>query len=182
MLDPDGPIPLYVQVAEIIERQIISGELRPGEAVPSEAAMEAEFEIARTTARRVARELRRRRLVHTVQGEGTFVGPPGVARTKPTRARYAIIADDIAARIRRGEFPPNRAIPSEKVLMQCHGVAKVTARLAVARLREQGWVFTVPYRGTYVSDPEKWPDSSATRNHKQTTVEESSTGQPWPVQ
>ncbi|MGP3957192.1 GntR family transcriptional regulator [Nonomuraea sp. 3N208] len=158
MLDRGGPIPLYIQVAELIQEQITSGELRPGEAVLSEAAMEAEFDIARTTARNVARELRRRQLVHTVQGEGTFVGPPGVPRVNLARAMYVTIADDIAARIRRGEFRPNRAIPSEKVLMRWHGVAKVTARQAVARLREQGWVFTVPYRGTYVSDPEKWPD------------------------
>jgi DNA-binding GntR family transcriptional regulator len=158
MLDRDGPVPLYVQVAEIIQEQIASGELQPGEAVLSEAEMEAEFDIARTTARRVARELRRRQLVHTVQGEGTFVGPPGVPRVTQTRPIYVLIANDIAARIRRGEFRPNRAIPSETALMRRHGVAKVTARQAVSRLREQGWVFTVPYRGTYVSDSKDWPD------------------------
>ncbi|WP_188194413.1 GntR family transcriptional regulator [Nonomuraea sp. SYSU D8015] len=159
MLDREGPVPLYVQVAEIIQEQIVSGELRPGEAVPSEAVMEAEFAIARTTARNVARELRRRGLVHTIQGEGTFVGPLGVPLVKESRAIYLIIAKDVIARIRRGELRPNRAIPSEKALMRRHGVAKVTARKAVEHLRERGWVFTVPYRGTYVSAPEKWPTS-----------------------
>ncbi|WP_171075256.1 GntR family transcriptional regulator [Nonomuraea basaltis] len=158
MLDRDGPVPLYVQVAEVIQEQIISGQLLAGEAIPSEAAMEAEFDIARTTARSVARELRRRRLVHTIQGEGTFVGPLGVPRAKQTRALHTIIANDIVARIRRGELRPNRAIPSEKALMRRHGVAKGTARRAIADLRERGWVFTVPYRGTYVSDLEDWPD------------------------
>ncbi|QYC39636.1 Mannosyl-D-glycerate transport/metabolism system repressor MngR [Nonomuraea coxensis DSM 45129] len=157
MLDRDGPVPLYIQVAEIIEERIASGELTPGDAVPSEAAMEEEFEIARTTARNVARELRRRRLVHTVQGEGTFVGPPGVPLRKRSRAIYVRIADEIARRIRRGELRPHGAIPSEESLMRRHGVAKVTARKAVARLRERGWVITVPHRGTYVSAREKWP-------------------------
>ncbi|MGP3928457.1 GntR family transcriptional regulator [Nonomuraea sp. KM88] len=157
MLDRDGPVPLYVQVADVIHRRIDSGQLRTGEPVPSEAALEAEFDIARSTARNVARELRRRRLVHTVRGEGTFVGPAGVPRAKPTRAKYAIIADDLAARIRRGELRPNRAIPSEQVLMRQYGVAKVTARLAVSRLREQRWVVTVPHRGTCVCDPARWP-------------------------
>ncbi|RVX38057.1 regulatory GntR family protein [Nonomuraea polychroma] len=157
MLDRYGPVPLYMQVAEIIEEQIASGMLPAGEAVPSEAALEAEYGIARTTARRVARELRQRQLVHTVQGEGTFVGLLGVPRVKETRAVYVVIANDIVARIKRGELRPNRAIPSEKTLMRRHGVAKVTARKAVAHLREQGWVFTVPYRGTYVSDPGAWP-------------------------
>ncbi|TMR14308.1 GntR family transcriptional regulator [Nonomuraea turkmeniaca] len=157
MLDREGPVPLYVQVAEVIEEQIISGRLAAGEAVLSEAAMEAEYGIARTTARRVVRELRDRQLVHTVQGEGTFVGRPGVPRMRETTALYMVIATDVIARIRRGELRPNRAIPSEETLMRRHGVAKVTARKAVAHLREQGWVITVPYRGTYVSAPEDWP-------------------------
>ncbi|MGN9838107.1 GntR family transcriptional regulator [Nonomuraea sp. H19] len=158
MLDRDGPVPLYIQVAEVIQERITSGRLRTGEPVPSEAAMEAEFDIARTTARNVARELRRRRLVHTVQGEGTFVGPLGVPRVKPTRAIHVTIANDIIARIRRGELRPGRAIPSETTMMRQYGVAKVTARQAVSRLREQGWVFTVPLRGTHVSDPAGWPE------------------------
>ncbi|GAA3680599.1 hypothetical protein GCM10022224_051000 [Nonomuraea antimicrobica] len=158
MLDRDGPVPLYVQVAEVIHGRIARGELRVGEAVPSEVALEAEFGIARTTARNVARELRRRRLVHTVRGEGTFVGPPGVPRVKPTRARYALIANEIAARIRRGDLRPNRMIPSAQALTLQYGVAKVTARQAVSLLREQRWVFTVPHRGTFVSDPADWPE------------------------
>ncbi|SEF59280.1 regulatory protein, gntR family [Nonomuraea solani] len=157
MLDRDGPVPLYVQVAEVIQERITDGRLRTGEPVPSEAAMEAEFGIGRSTARNVARELRRRRLVHTVQGEGTFVGPVGVPLLKPTRALYVAIAEDIAGRVRRGELRPNRAIPSESALMRRYGVAKVTARQAIARLRDDGWVVTVPHRGVCVSDPKNWP-------------------------
>ncbi|MFC5825663.1 GntR family transcriptional regulator [Nonomuraea insulae] len=158
MLDRDGPVPLYIQIAEVIHERIAKGELRVGDAVPSEAAMEEEFDIARSTARNVVRELRRRQLVHTVKGEGTFVGPLGVARPKQTNALYIIIARDIVAQIRSGEIKPNRAIPSGKILTRRYGVAKITALRAVSLLREQGWVFTVPYRGTYVSDPAGWPE------------------------
>ncbi|MEV0620367.1 winged helix-turn-helix domain-containing protein [Nonomuraea sp. NPDC050404] len=160
MLDRDGPTPIYLQVAEVIQERIASGQFRIGEPVPSEAALEAEFGIGRTTARNVARELRRQRLVHTVTGEGTFVGPAGVSRVKPSRAVHARIASDLVARIRRGELRPNRAIPSPQALMWQYGVAKSTARRAVSRLREQRWVFTVPQRGTYVSDPAQWPEVS----------------------
>ncbi|MEV4084730.1 winged helix-turn-helix domain-containing protein, partial [Nonomuraea fuscirosea] len=66
-------------------------------------------------------------------------------------------AADLAGRIRRGELRPNRVIPSQQILMRQYGVARVTARRAVSRLREQRWVFTVPRRGTYVSDPAEWP-------------------------
>ncbi|MFC7719998.1 GntR family transcriptional regulator [Nonomuraea recticatena] len=76
MLDRDGPVPIYKQVAELIRARIESGELKPGEPVPSEAQLEADYEIARTTARRVARELREQGVAYTIQGEGTFVGEP----------------------------------------------------------------------------------------------------------
>jgi DNA-binding GntR family transcriptional regulator len=162
VLDRDGPIPVYKQVAEMIRARIQVGDLGPGEAVPSEAELEIEYGIARTTARRVARELREQGLVHTVQGEGTFVGEPDTPRDPRKTPLYQQIAGEIAKRIRKGEFRPNRPIPSEKMLMKQHGVAKVTIRNTVAFLRAQGWVFTVPHRGTYVSQPEEWPDTAET--------------------
>ncbi|MGI5491719.1 GntR family transcriptional regulator [Microtetraspora malaysiensis] len=159
MLDREGPIPVYKQIAELIREQIDQGDLTPGDAVPSEAELEAEYGIARMTARRVARELREQGLVYTVQGEGTFVGRPGTPRSPDRTPIYQQIAADISARIRKGELQINRPIPSEKALMRQYGVAKATVRQAVALLRTQGWAFTVAYRGTYVSPQEKWPES-----------------------
>ncbi len=161
VLDRDGPVPIYKQVADLIRARIESGDLKPGEPVPSEAQLEADYDIARTTARRVARELREQGVVYTVQGEGTFVGEPGIPRAPRKTPMYQKIAEELADRIRRGQIPPNRAIPSEKALMKQYGVAKVTARQAVAHLREKGWAFTVPYRGTYVAAEENWPQDGA---------------------
>jgi GntR family transcriptional regulator len=53
----------------------------------------------------------------------------------------------------------NRKIPSESDLVKRFGVARATARNAVRYLREQGYVFTVPQRGTYVA--EQKPQESA---------------------
>jgi DNA-binding GntR family transcriptional regulator len=161
VLDRDGPIPVYMQVAVLIREQIERGEITPGKAVPSEAELEREYGIARTTARRATRELREQGFVYTVQGEGTFVGEPDVPRAPRKTPLYQEIANEIAERIRNGELRPNRSVPSEKMLMQQYGIAKVTARNAVAFLRDQGWVFTVPHRGTYVNQPEKWPGDQA---------------------
>ncbi|GAA2910023.1 hypothetical protein GCM10010517_76470 [Streptosporangium fragile] len=158
VLDRDGPIPIYKQVADIVQRHIDDGDLDAGEAIPSETEFEIDYGIARTTARRVTRELRERGLVHTIPGKGTFVGPAG---TRPRRRKaplYEEIATEIADSIQQGRITVNRRIPSEKSLMEGYGVAKATIRNSVALLRRQGWVFTVPYRGTYVSPPEKWPE------------------------
>ena len=63
------------------------------------------------------------------------------------------IAAWIAARIESGDLAPGQPIPSEKEITDTFGVARTTARRAVAWLREQGVVRTVPGRGSYVV----WP-------------------------
>ena len=68
---------------------------------------------------------------------------------------YQQIADWIAKRIESGDLQARRPIPSEKTLMQAYpGVARGTVRRAVQHLRDQGLVYTVPQRGTYVTPPE----------------------------
>jgi DNA-binding GntR family transcriptional regulator len=67
--------------------------------------------------------------------------------------RYRQIAAILAQRIERGDLAPGRPVPSETALQQEFGVARHTARKAVAVLRDQGLVRTVPGLGTYVLPP-----------------------------
>ena len=64
--------------------------------------------------------------------------------------RYRQIAVILRERIEAGELEPDRPIPSEAQIQQEFGVARETARRAVALLREEGYVVTVPGMGTYV--------------------------------
>ncbi|UWZ40801.1 GntR family transcriptional regulator [Dactylosporangium roseum] len=73
MVDPDGPTPVYVQIADIIQQRIEAGELQPNRPIPSELALQQEFGVARGTARRAVELLRDRGLVFTVPQRGTFV-------------------------------------------------------------------------------------------------------------
>lgn len=66
---------------------------------------------------------------------------------------YQQIGQIIAERIAAGDLQPRRPIPSEATMVQEFGVARETARRAVAWLREQGLVYTVAHRGTYVKPP-----------------------------
>ena len=59
-------------------------------------------------------------------------------------------------RIKSGELPERRRIPSENDLVQAYGIARDTTRKAVAWLRDRGWVYTVPQRGTFVSPRKDW--------------------------
>ncbi|MFG3409359.1 GntR family transcriptional regulator [Streptomyces sp. NPDC048142] len=66
---------------------------------------------------------------------------------------YRQIAADLIAEIERGELPPRSPLPSEKELTERYGVARNTARSALAVLRERGLIYTVPGRGSYVVEP-----------------------------
>lgn len=56
----------------------------------------------------------------------------------------------LRARVLSGRIEPGHVVPSEKQLEQEFGIARGTARKAVAALRAEGLVVTVAGRGTYV--------------------------------
>jgi GntR family transcriptional regulator len=62
------------------------------------------------------------------------------------------IAAWILARIESGDLRAGQPVPSEKELMDLFGVARTTARRAIAWLRDQGAIRTVPGRGSYVAE------------------------------
>ena len=62
------------------------------------------------------------------------------------------IAAWVRARIVSGELQPGRKIPSEQDIVGEFGVARTTARRAVALLRTEGWVTTTAGRGSYVAE------------------------------
>jgi DNA-binding GntR family transcriptional regulator len=65
---------------------------------------------------------------------------------------YRQIAAIIKRGIVSGQYPPNTRIPTESELVETYEVARSTARRAVAALREEGLVYTVQARGTYVAE------------------------------
>ncbi|WP_327745396.1 winged helix-turn-helix domain-containing protein [Streptomyces europaeiscabiei] len=65
---------------------------------------------------------------------------------------YKQVARVIRAKIESGELRPRDPIPSESRMVADYGVARDTARQAVALLRSEGWVITLPQRGTFVAD------------------------------
>lgn len=63
---------------------------------------------------------------------------------------YQQLAAYIAGDIDSGVLPAGKRVPSESAMIQRYGVARDTARRAVKLLREQGYVETIPHRGTFV--------------------------------
>jgi len=69
----DAALPAYEQIKAFVRARISSGEWKPGDAVPSEAALMEQFAISRMTANRALRELATEGLVTRLQGSGTRV-------------------------------------------------------------------------------------------------------------
>lgn len=66
-------LPAYEQVKAFIKTRISAGTWKPGDPVPSEAALATQFGISRMTVNRALRELTAEGLVTRIQGSGTRV-------------------------------------------------------------------------------------------------------------
>lgn len=69
----DGPALLWRQIADDIAADIDSGELAPGEKLPSDFDLAGVYGVARATVRRALFELTGERRLVVVFGRGTFV-------------------------------------------------------------------------------------------------------------
>jgi GntR family transcriptional regulator len=65
-------------------------------------------------------------------------------------ARYARIADELRRRIDAGILAPGIPFPTDSELQQEFGVARNTVRQAVESLRQEGRIYTIKKRGSYV--------------------------------
>ena len=86
-IDPRSPTPLYAQIATRLKVAIASGELPPGEALPSVRALASQLRINPATVVQAYRDLEMEGLVGTRHGAGTFVQE--VAPDRKTRDRAA---------------------------------------------------------------------------------------------
>lgn len=69
----EGPLPYYVQLAEVLRNEIANGNWKPGDPLPSEADLCAFFAVSRPVVRQALGELVRQGIVHKERGRGTFV-------------------------------------------------------------------------------------------------------------
>lgn len=68
-----GPLPVHMQISEMLIREISAGRLADGERLPPERDMAADLGIAVGTLRRALRDLTEKGLLQRVQGSGNYV-------------------------------------------------------------------------------------------------------------
>ena len=78
LLSNASPDPIYEQILRQVRAQILSGELKEGEALPSIRKLAQSLQISVITTKRAYDELEREGLIDTVGGKGTFVASPNL--------------------------------------------------------------------------------------------------------
>ncbi|HUZ53652.1 MAG TPA: GntR family transcriptional regulator [Streptosporangiaceae bacterium] len=76
VIDYDGPVPAYRQLADLIRARVESGEYPPGRRILSKRDAEQEFGVGGHTFDRAVRLLADEGLVKSVKGMGWFVTEP----------------------------------------------------------------------------------------------------------
>ena len=70
-------LPIYVQIAELLTRDIVSGRLIDGQRLPPEREMAVELGVSVGTLRKALRDMGEKGLIEAVQGSGNYVRAGG---------------------------------------------------------------------------------------------------------
>ncbi|WP_434697881.1 GntR family transcriptional regulator [Pseudomonas sp. Z1-14] len=75
-LSSDARLPLYQRLRDQLAEQIANNRWRPGEAIPTEAALSAEYQLSTGTVRKAIDALVSEGILERQQGRGTFIRRP----------------------------------------------------------------------------------------------------------
>ncbi|MFF8961590.1 GntR family transcriptional regulator [Streptomyces globisporus] len=123
------PEPLYLRIAREIEARIRSGDLRPGERLPSIRQIADRWGVAIATATRVVATLREDGWAETKVGSGTVVS------SSPGRPRPTTRVQAPATRLSAGSGGGRQALSREYLLRTAIAIADVEGRDAVSMRR-----------------------------------------------
>ncbi len=101
-------LPIYRQIAEAVRRQILQGELQPGDRLPSVRAMMAQWDCTPGTVQHAYQDLAAQGLVISHSGRGTRVieRPAGMGETALRRAALIHRADAFLLEVLTAGYTP----------------------------------------------------------------------------
>ena len=97
ILNNSSMVPIYEQLVDQVKRQIISGDLRENDVLPSVRALSGQLRISALTVKKAYDRLEEEGFVVTVHGKGTYVATTD--RHLALEARRKAVEDDFAAAI-----------------------------------------------------------------------------------
>ena len=107
-LDFRSGTPIYTQIVEQVKQQVVSGELKPGDQLPTVRALALELRVNFNTVARAYRLLDEASIISTQQGRGTYildVPPPERTDKLRQQALQALTRDYLSEAHRLGCNP-----------------------------------------------------------------------------
>lgn len=87
LINHSSMVPIYEQVADQVKKNIISGELKEGQVLPSVRALSSQLRISALTVKKSYDRLEDEGFVVTVQGKGTYVSTGDLSFAEEARQR-----------------------------------------------------------------------------------------------
>ena len=84
LISNSSSVPLYEQISNQVKNQILNGELKPSEVLPSIRMLAKDLKVSIITTKRAYEELEKEGFIKTVAGKGTFVSEGNSDRLKET--------------------------------------------------------------------------------------------------
>jgi GntR family transcriptional regulator len=103
VIDYRSGVPIYVQIVEQVRQRVSTGELRPGDQLPTVRQMATDLRVNFNTVARAYRLLDEAGLISTQQGRGTYIW-----ETPPPEATERLRSENLGALTRRYMFESHR--------------------------------------------------------------------------
>ena len=105
-LDFRSGLPIYIQIMNQIENQVVGGTLKPGDQLPTVRALASELRVNFNTVARAYRMLDGARIISTQQGRGTYITeiPPPEVKEKLRQETLEALARRYIGEALRMEF------------------------------------------------------------------------------
>ena len=100
IINHSSMVPIYEQILEQIKAQIISGELKENDLLPSVRAMAKELKISALTVKKAYDNLEEEGMTRTVHGKGTYVTASNQELLQEERRRE--VEADLEAAVMKG--------------------------------------------------------------------------------
>lgn len=108
MISKTSSIPLYVQVKNILRKEIIDGLFEPGDKLPTEKELTARFDVSRMTLRQATNSLVEEGYLKRLKGVGTIVQERKLEQSLTTLKSFT---EDI---MERGMNPSSKVLSFQK--------------------------------------------------------------------
>ncbi len=97
-------------------------------------------------------------VLHAVMVNGAPTSSAGGIEPLSPTPLYAQIKEILRSRVLDGSYQPHEQMPSESEMMATFNVSRITVRQALGDLQNEGLIFRIHGKGTFVSKPKAFQD------------------------